>query len=203
MKKILLVLSAVLALAAWQADAALTGSWSIGAGVAGYNGDGTPNISGVPSTVFGSATWVPSTKFAGYNALTPSGNESGPGFDQWYPFGQQNFVARITTTFSVTAGNYSFGTFSDDGSALYIDGNLVVNNGGEHGPSALFGSTFLTAGSHTLLVEYYEGQPLVQANLTAYMTDTIVPEPTTMVAGAMLLLPFGLSAVRVMRNRKA
>jgi len=43
-----------------------------------------------------------------------------------------------------------------------------------------------------------------------YFDDTFVftnvnpvPEPTTMVAGAMLLLPFGLSAVRVMRNRKA
>jgi len=36
-----------------------------------------------------------------------------------------------------------------------------------------------------------------------FINTTVVPEPTTMVAGAMLLLPFGLSAVRVMRNRKA
>ena len=33
-------------------------------------------------------------------------------------------------------------------------------------------------------------------------TTTPVPEPTTMVAGALLLLPFGLSAVRNLRNRK-
>jgi hypothetical protein len=33
-------------------------------------------------------------------------------------------------------------------------------------------------------------------------TTTPVPEPTTMVAGALLLLPFGLSAVRHLRNRK-
>jgi hypothetical protein len=30
-----------------------------------------------------------------------------------------------------------------------------------------------------------------------------VPEPTTMIAGALLLLPFGASTLRVLRNRKA
>jgi subtilisin-like proprotein convertase family protein len=33
-------------------------------------------------------------------------------------------------------------------------------------------------------------------------TSTAVPEPSTVVAGALLLLPFGLSAVRHLRNRK-
>ena len=30
-----------------------------------------------------------------------------------------------------------------------------------------------------------------------------VPEPTTMVAGALLLLPFGMSTLRVLRKRRA
>jgi large repetitive protein len=30
----------------------------------------------------------------------------------------------------------------------------------------------------------------------------VVPEPTTMIAGALLLLPFGASAIRILRNRK-
>jgi hypothetical protein len=34
--------------------------------------------------------------------------------------------------------------------------------------------------------------------------DTVVPEPTTMIAGALLLLPFGASTLRLLRkNRKA
>jgi hypothetical protein len=33
--------------------------------------------------------------------------------------------------------------------------------------------------------------------------DVAVPEPTTMIAGALLLLPFGASTLRVLRNRKA
>lgn len=35
------------------------------------------------------------------------------------------------------------------------------------------------------------------------LTITPVPEPTTMVAGAMLLLPFGFSTLRMMRSRTA
>ena len=32
--------------------------------------------------------------------------------------------------------------------------------------------------------------------------DVAIPEPTTMVAGAMLLLPFGLSTLRMMRRKR-
>ena len=41
-------------------------------------------------------------------------------------------------------------------------------------------------------------------SLTAVVPDTTttVPEPTTMIAGALLLLPFGLGAVRTMRQKK-
>jgi len=34
------------------------------------------------------------------------------------------------------------------------------------------------------------------------MVATVVPEPTTILAGALLLLPFGLSAVRVLRRKQ-
>ena len=38
----------------------------------------------------------------------------------------------------------------------------------------------------------------------AYNETSVVPEPTTLLAGAMLLLPFGVSALRIVRrNRKA
>ena len=41
-------------------------------------------------------------------------------------------------------------------------------------------------------------------NTTTGLTgDVSVPEPTTMIAGALLLLPFGASTLRVLRNRKA
>jgi hypothetical protein len=51
----------------------------------------------------------------------------------------------------------------------------------------------------------------VQADLTGllspknqnYVVETPVPEPATMVAGALLLLPFGASILRLRKNRKA
>ena len=38
----------------------------------------------------------------------------------------------------------------------YIDGVLVVDNGGEHGPLLIYDKTFLTAGLHAFTVEFFE-----------------------------------------------
>ena len=52
----------------------------------------------------------------------------------------------------------------------------------------------------TITVRTYN-DPAFYFNAGSY-TTTPVPETTTMVAGALLLLPFGLSTVRNLRNRK-
>jgi hypothetical protein len=46
----------------------------------------------------------------------------------------------------------------------------------------------------------YTGYGIPNAN--GSVTLTPVPEPTTMVAGAMLLLPFGFSTLRILRKRQ-
>lgn len=55
-----------------------------------------------------------------------------------------------------TAGDYEFMTNSDDGSRLYIDGILVVDNDGLHGPTVQINTVTLSAGSHPLRVEFFE-----------------------------------------------
>ncbi|MFO0688814.1 MAG: NPCBM/NEW2 domain-containing protein [Myxococcota bacterium] len=68
-----------------------------------------------------------------------------------------NFALVFTNTLNVqTAGLYEFQTNSDDGSKLYVDGVLVVDNDGLHGTRAIQGSRNLTAGTHTLRVEFFE-----------------------------------------------
>ena len=71
-------------------------------------------------------------------------------------------------------GTYTFATTSDDGSEVYVDGRLVVDNGGRPGLVARTGRTALEAGSHAILINYlnaggayqlewrwaYEGEPL-------------------------------------------
>src|SRR5262247_3711883 len=49
----------------------------------------------------------------------------------WHPFGLGSFGADMTGFLHVAADDtYSFKLTSDDGSLLFIDGALVVNNGG-------------------------------------------------------------------------
>ncbi len=54
------------------------------------------------------------------------------------------------------AGTYEFSTNSDDGSQLFIDGRLVVDNGGSHGMRERSGRTELTAGDHLLVLDFIE-----------------------------------------------
>ncbi|MHC4751850.1 MAG: PA14 domain-containing protein, partial [Planctomycetota bacterium] len=55
-----------------------------------------------------------------------------------------------------TTGDYTFYTTSDDGSRLYIDGTMVVDNDGLHGMEEQSGTIPLTAGMHTIEVTMFE-----------------------------------------------
>lgn len=54
------------------------------------------------------------------------------------------------------AARYEFATSSDDGSWLYIDDALLVDNGGEHPAIERRGSIDLTAGLHALRLDYQQ-----------------------------------------------
>jgi alpha-L-fucosidase len=54
-------------------------------------------------------------------------------------------------------GVYKFYTSSDDGSCLYVDGNLVVNNDGHHADQEKDGVIALAKGFHSLQITYYQG----------------------------------------------
>ena len=56
----------------------------------------------------------------------------------------------------LTSGTYTFYTSSDDGSKLYIDGSLVVNNDGLHGTQERSVQKYLVAGNHSIKVTYFE-----------------------------------------------
>ncbi|MEY3050628.1 MAG: hypothetical protein RLY31_413 [Bacteroidota bacterium] len=64
-------------------------------------------------------------------------------------------------------GTYQFFTRSDDGSKLYIDGELVVDNDGDHAASVEYGTTVLEKGKHRLRVEYFDatGYQYLQAGI--------------------------------------
>jgi alpha-L-rhamnosidase len=53
-------------------------------------------------------------------------------------------------------GEYTFYIASNDGSKLYVDGNLLIDNGGEHGTKELSNSLFLKKGRHALKADYFQ-----------------------------------------------
>src|SRR5204862_2826040 len=55
------------------------------------------------------------------------------------------------------AGLYRFSLLADDGAKLKLNGKVVVNNDGVHGPVAISGSANLTRGVHDITVEYFQG----------------------------------------------
>ena len=63
-------------------------------------------------------------------------------------------------------GAYAFRLTSDDGSKLYLDDALAIDNDGLHGVESKDATVTLTAGAHPLRIEYFEdrfGQQLTLA----------------------------------------
>ena len=54
------------------------------------------------------------------------------------------------------AGNYTFATVSDDGSWLFIDEKLVVDNGGTHAMDYKSNSIWLEKGYHRIQIKYFD-----------------------------------------------
>ncbi len=68
-----------------------------------------------------------------------------------------NFAFRYRGYLSVEQqGTYTFYTTSDDGSRLYIDQKLVVDNDGRHGARERQGTLSLQPGMHTIEVVFFE-----------------------------------------------
>ena len=67
------------------------------------------------------------------------------------------FALRFTGFIQIRrGGKYKFFTNSDDGSRLYIDGKLVVNNDGLHGMVERSGTVQLSPGPHEIIVTYFD-----------------------------------------------
>lgn len=54
-------------------------------------------------------------------------------------------------------GKYQFRVLSDDGARLVVDGELVVDNDGQHPPTSRRGETWLPAATHPVRIDYYQG----------------------------------------------
>lgn len=75
----------------------------------------------------------------------------------WHPYGINAFGAHMQGTLVVnTTGLYPFALTSDDGSRVYVDGKLVLDNGGPHGPITVLTILKLSAGYHSFELNFWE-----------------------------------------------
>jgi hypothetical protein len=92
-----------------------------------------------------------------FDSLTPTATGTAHNFDIGLRQQDDYFALRFTGYINIqTGGEYTFYTNSDEGSKLYIDGTLVVDNDGLHGTLEKNGIVSLTAGKHLIVVTYFE-----------------------------------------------
>ncbi len=97
------------------------------------------------------------------------------------------FSVRWQGNFALTAGSYKFTLTSDDGSRLYIDGNLVLDGWGVHAATTYTKTLSLTSGVHLIRIDYVEQtqRAMVSLNWAAAASAPVV-SITAPVAGAQL-----------------
>jgi hypothetical protein len=67
-----------------------------------------------------------------------------------------NFSARYTAARTFTAGTYRFSVTGDDGVRLYVDNVLQINGWKDQAATTYTKDLVLTAGSHSLRLEFYD-----------------------------------------------
>jgi hypothetical protein len=88
--------------------------------------------------------------------------------------GAESFSARWTRTLSLAAGTYRFTVTSDDGFRLYVDGALRIDKWVVQAPTTYTVDVALSAGSHTLRMDYFESTGLAVAKLSWQLVSTCV-----------------------------
>lgn len=97
---------------------------------------------------------------------------------------KDHFAVLFTTRFDIPAeGEYTFGVISDDGSKVYVDDQLIIDNDGSHSAEMKRGKVTLTKGMHDIRVEYFDDY--MGQNLELYYSAVGQPMQT---------LPFALFA---------
>jgi hypothetical protein len=114
-----------------------------------------------------------------------------------------HFMARWTGSFNFNAGSATFTTNVDDGVRVYVDNNLIIDHWIDEGATTYTSSQNMTAGAHTVVMEYYENTGGASATLSwtqAGGTPPPSPSPTP-VAGNNVKLTMNPASVGIGTNQ--
>ncbi|MEA3357610.1 MAG: PA14 domain-containing protein, partial [Patescibacteria group bacterium] len=80
--------------------------------------------------------------------------------------GSDFFFVRWTRTLNFDSGTWRFTATTDDGMRVYVDGSLVIDKWFNQIATTYTADVDLTAGTHTIKVEYYENDQIAVAKLS-------------------------------------
>jgi fibro-slime domain-containing protein len=119
--------------------------------VAAYLAD--PLQEGLNATFFGDANWRTDIVRSEVDRRVSTDSA----FAGWRGTPPDTFSVTWSGAFLASRdGTYTFATASDDGSWVYVDRQLVVDNGGSHARQLAKGSVRLTRGVHAIYVKYFQ-----------------------------------------------
>ncbi len=134
--------------------------------------DGTPTPTPTPTATPIPVGWVgqyfSNQELSGSPTLTRVDRELDFDFGDNSPapsIPSDHFSVRWTRTLNLTAGDYNFFTYADDGVRLYVDGSLVINEWNGGGGRQYRSSLPLAAGQHTIVMEYFDDTARAAARL--------------------------------------
>ena len=108
---------------------------------------------GLTATYFSDANWS-STPIRSRIESRPSTDSLR---DAWRGRPPETFsVTWVGSLLATTSGEYTFESDSDDGAWLYIDGRLVVDDGGRHADLPVRGRVQLERGVHEIYIRYFQ-----------------------------------------------
>jgi hypothetical protein len=87
-----------------------------------------------------------------------------------------SFSVKWEGTFTFESGNYDFSVTADDGVRLYVDNNLIINQWIDQAPTTYTATRAMTAGTHTIKVEYYENGAGAVAQ-ASWVKQAVTPPP--------------------------
>ncbi len=90
------------------------------------------------------------------------------------------FSARWTGQFTFAGGSATFTATTDDGMRVWLDGNLLIDGWKDQPPTTYTATTNVSAGTHTVKVEYYEDADGATAKMS-WQTATSNPPPTPVI----------------------
>jgi len=101
------------------------------------------------------------------------------------------------------AGVYNLCTDSDDGSRLFVDGHMIINDGGLHARVKVCGDTTLAAGIHLVTVWFFNGGGAAYQNIDYMGPDTggaHIPVPSISTTGIPAPPPTSVWTMKVFKQ---